>query len=662
MSDGETKATEPESFGRFRVTGVLGRGGMGVVYHAQDPVIGRRVAIKVLRPDPALSETERRELQSRFEQEFRSAGTLSHPNVVTIYDVGRGENDAAFIAMECVEGQSLADLIASEQVLSFREVADMAQQISHALDYAHRSGIVHRDIKPANILISADGRPKITDFGVAKVVSANLTRTGTVIGTPTYMSPEQVTGQPITGASDQWSVAVILYHMLTGELPFSGESPTTILYKIVHQDPIPPHSLNLGLPETVDNVVLRALRKNPSERFASCGEMATVLRSALGAAPGVSDPVSGRTVTLTQSDLSGSSGTYGGAVSWWQRQRQGSRLGLAMGGAALVAATGWLVAGLVGSETSIEPTPAAAPVEAVRAATAFAGSLRVDSDTGEGAEIWIDGEDSGLRTPAAIPLDGSVGARVRLELRRYSEVVAETERILGPDLGEEWRPNERQLPARTFSVRSEPDGAMVTLNGETLEGVTPLEVELVPGRHYDIVVERPGYERKRWAFDFPDKLKPQVRESEILAFNLESSAPPGAVVAEAPYDIVIEAAGRRAGPSRTPRLELPAGEHDITISAPGVFYSSERRGVRIASGEVYEIRTLPEARTVNIASYPANARVYIDRVLAGDLPLEVRLTLTAHDFVFEFPDGTQERLDRYKIGRSTDRVFVTAGD
>ena len=276
-------AESPQSFGRFRVIRPLGRGGMGMVYLAEDPIIGRQVAIKVVRAEPGLEEAEIHELQTRFEREFQSAGTLSHPNIVTVFDVGK-EGDSSFFAMEFLPGESLADILKSDRVLSFKEIAEFGSKMCSALDYAHDHGVVHRDIKPANILIDRSGEPKITDFGVAKLTSTNLTRTGTVVGTPSYMSPEQVTGQPVSGASDQFSVAVIFYQMLTGELPFTGENPTTILYKIVHETPTRPHEKKRTLPPQIDQVLLRALEKKPENRYARCIDLAMAVREALGVA------------------------------------------------------------------------------------------------------------------------------------------------------------------------------------------------------------------------------------------------------------------------------------------------------------------------------------------------------------------------------------------
>ena len=222
----------PEKFGRYLVKEVLGRGAMGTVYLADDPLITRRVAIKVISAKLGRSHQE---LQARFEREFRSAGALSHANIVTIHDVGQ-QGESAFIAMEYVEGKSLEDLASLERCMPLETVADFLDQICSGLDYAHERAIVHRDIKPANIMVTHDGVVKIADFGVAKILdlgSTAVTQAGTTIGTPSYMAPEQALGNRVAGSADQFSVAVMVYQLLSGELPFTGDSLTTVIYKIV---------------------------------------------------------------------------------------------------------------------------------------------------------------------------------------------------------------------------------------------------------------------------------------------------------------------------------------------------------------------------------------------------------------------------------------------
>ena len=282
----------PEQFGRYEVIGVLGQGAMGLVYKAVDPVIERAVAVKVIQPDVGLSAADLERMRARFEQEFRSAGALSHSNIVTVFDVGK-EGDFYYIAMEYVEGRSLDNVLEERRVLTFEELGQLAAQLGAALDYAHGEGVVHRDIKPANVLLTLDGTAKITDFGLAKLGATTLTRTGALVGTPAYMSPEQVNGHSITGRSDQFSLAVLLYLALTGERPFTGDSPQTLMYKIVHDEPVLPRIVNPALPEPVDRVIARALAKAPDQRHPSCLDFAASLTHALGSPvsiTGAADP------------------------------------------------------------------------------------------------------------------------------------------------------------------------------------------------------------------------------------------------------------------------------------------------------------------------------------------------------------------------------------
>ena len=274
-----------EQVGRYKILGELGRGAMGVVYKAQDPAIGRIIAIKSIRLNDLTDETERERLRERLFREAQSAGILSHPGIVTIYDIFE-EAGLAYIFMEFVNGPPFEKMLGAEQTADKDTLLSILRQIASALDYAHRKGIIHRDIKPANIMIHEDGSAKVTDFGVAKIASQQMTQTGTIMGTPTYMSPEQVQGIPVTGQADQFSLAVITYEALTGEKPFTAEYLPTLLYKIVREEPIAPTLLNPTLDVRVDGVVRRALAKNPQDRFPSCAEFVEALAEALNAAPG----------------------------------------------------------------------------------------------------------------------------------------------------------------------------------------------------------------------------------------------------------------------------------------------------------------------------------------------------------------------------------------
>ncbi len=259
--------------GRYQIVKELGRGGMGTVYQARDPKIDRVVAIKTINIE-GQSRADAKEFRERFFREAQAAGALSHPGIVTIYDVGEDQpTKTTFIVMEYVEGKTLEELAQSKR-LPLATSLDLAKQVAEALDYAHSRNIVHRDIKPANIIVTSEGRAKITDFGIAKLEKAQLTQTGTVLGTPAYMSPEQLTGGTVDGRSDIFSLGIIVYWLLTGNKPFSGESTSSVNYKIVYQDPVPPTRLDPSLPPDCDFVLQRALAKEQGKRFQNGREFA----------------------------------------------------------------------------------------------------------------------------------------------------------------------------------------------------------------------------------------------------------------------------------------------------------------------------------------------------------------------------------------------------
>jgi serine/threonine protein kinase/type II secretory pathway pseudopilin PulG len=258
-----------QNIGRYQIESELGKGAMGLVYKGTDPNIGRPVALKTMRLD--VHGIEQDEMLRRFKNEARSAGVLSHPNIVTIYDAGEDQG-LFYIAMEFIEGKTLAEVLQEQRVLPVDQVIGITRNICAGLDFAHNKGIVHRDIKPANIMITPEGTAKIMDFGIAKV-SGSMTSTGQVLGTPNYMSPEQVKGRQLDGRSDLFSVGVMLYEMLTGEKPFIGQSLTTIIYKIVNENPIPPRDLDLTIHPGLSAVVTRTLAKDPYERYQSGAEL-----------------------------------------------------------------------------------------------------------------------------------------------------------------------------------------------------------------------------------------------------------------------------------------------------------------------------------------------------------------------------------------------------
>jgi serine/threonine-protein kinase len=272
--------------GRYQILEELGRGACGVVYRALDPAIGRTVAIKSIRFSEFSDFDDRRDLRERVLREAQSAGKLSHPNIVTIYDVLESD-DLAYIFMEFVDGSSLREAMRRDSPPGREQVLSFLRQIASALDYAHRKGIIHRDIKPANIMISdrgvdRDGVAKIADFGVAKLISHEATHQRALMGTPSYMSPEQLEGVAVGGASDQFALAVVVYELLTGEKPFAADNLAALHYFICKRPAKPPSELNPALSETVNRVMERALAKLPEDRYASCSEFMGALSVALG--------------------------------------------------------------------------------------------------------------------------------------------------------------------------------------------------------------------------------------------------------------------------------------------------------------------------------------------------------------------------------------------
>jgi eukaryotic-like serine/threonine-protein kinase len=284
---------EISNVGKYEIRREIGRGAMGVVYEAYDPAIKRLVALKTIRADQLTGENPQAVI-ARFRREAQAAGRLNHPNIVSIYDFGE-DSGVWYIAMEFVQGRELKECFESNERFRLADIVRIMSQILNALDYSHRQGVIHRDIKPANIFLLTDGSVKVADFGIAHIEASNLTQVGTVMGTPSYMSPEQIMGLPVDGRSDLFSAGVILYQFLTGERPFAGSAATT-MQKVLKEDPLPPSTLNVQLSPAMDAVVRKALAKRADERFQTAQEFADAVRAAAPAVigPGAAASQAGR--------------------------------------------------------------------------------------------------------------------------------------------------------------------------------------------------------------------------------------------------------------------------------------------------------------------------------------------------------------------------------
>src|ERR1035437_7472377 len=270
-----SKMVDPDTIidGRYRVLSRLGSGGMADVYLAQDQLLGREVAVKVLHHHFA----EDQEFVERFKREASSAAALSHPNIVGIFD--RGEwNDTYYIAMEYVAGRSLKAIVRDDGPLDPATAIDLVIQILRGARFAHRRGVIHRDLRPHTVIIDEEGRARVTDFGIARAGASDMTLTGSIMGTAQYLSPEQAQGFAVTAASDIYSIGVILYELLTGVVPFEGESAVAIAFKQVSAQPRPPSELNPALPASLDAVVMRALAKDPAARYSDADALIAALQ------------------------------------------------------------------------------------------------------------------------------------------------------------------------------------------------------------------------------------------------------------------------------------------------------------------------------------------------------------------------------------------------
>ncbi len=287
--------TQPRLLGgRYELDGIVGRGGMAEVFRARDIRLDRIVGVKTLRDDLARDQT----FQARFRREAQSAASLNHPSIVAVYDTGEdmvGPTPVPYIVMEFVDGRTLRDLLRDDRRLLPERAAEITDGVLRALDYSHRNGIVHRDIKPGNVMLTRSGDVKVMDFGIARAVSDSqmtMTQTAQVIGTAQYLSPEQARGERVDARSDLYSTGCLLYELLTGRPPFTGDSPVAIAYQHVKEDPVPPSQVDPEVPPWADAIVLKAMEKDPADRYQSAGEMRNDIQRALSGAP-VAAPMPG---------------------------------------------------------------------------------------------------------------------------------------------------------------------------------------------------------------------------------------------------------------------------------------------------------------------------------------------------------------------------------
>ena len=501
-----------DRIGRYKIVRELGRGAMGVVYHAIDPNIGRPVAIKTIQLSGIRKPDEQERLRERLFREARSAGILSHPGIVTIYDVEQ-QGELAYIAMEYVDGPTLDQLLSEPQPLAPNRIFSILGQTAAALDYAHGKGIVHRDIKPANIMIAGDGTAKITDFGIAKITASDhFTMTGSIVGTPHYMSPEQVQGQPVDGRSDQFSLAVIAYEMLTGEKPYTGEHLTTVVYKIVAEEPMAPHRINSTLGGAIDTALRKGLAKKPDARYRTCSEFIESLEKACAGAknwkpmprggslnaPTIAEGAVARATMPAARRPARSGGTT--TVERTQKRKTGFLPFLAaiLMAAALLALIGWQAGPWQNTNPpqtarndATEQAPAAPP-----AANPPVANVPTAPPAATPSNVPPDIKPSPMPPAQA---ESKAGGRSDSETGaagRCSQ--AGDARPLRPKLSLKKRPRRQRgrfRPGRNLiQLVTSPGGATATLDGRSDQScTTPCQLQALPGLH-NITLMLPGYQ------------------------------------------------------------------------------------------------------------------------------------------------------------------------
>jgi serine/threonine-protein kinase len=550
------------------------------------PNIGRPVAIKTIQFNPNHKPEDLERLRERLFREARSAGGLSHPGIVTIYDVDQ-QDDLAYIAMEYVDGPTLDQVLSEPRSMTPARMFSILAQTAVAMDYAHSKGIVHRDIKPANIMIAANDAVKITDFGIAKIATfGEFTMTGSIVGTPHYMSPEQVQGHGIDGRSDQFSLAVIAFEMLTGEKPYTGENLTTVAYKIVAEEPVPPHRLNPTLTGAIEGVMRKALAKRPDGRYRTCREFVDALESAgatmkgwklmpragmlneptvleAAAAPGAASSTGPATLppprrpsrsaaTSTGTGAQGKSGFFKFLIAM-----------LVVAG--LLGLIGWQVAPwLLPTRSARRPVP---PPEIAQAPGKLPGDPLPPGDAKPSPMSPAPGG-SAAEAPAAAPTETKSLAEPQSERPAQPAALHQAPAALRET---------RAAASQEVMVVSSPSGATARLVGSTTASCfTPCSLTVAPGRH-TVALELPGYQT-------------EYREVTVRAAPLElppltlRAAGGTLMLATDPVGASVTVDGRRVDGLTPVRIPLSAGMHEISVEKNGR-QSSER--IQIGNGINY---------------------------------------------------------------------------
>jgi serine/threonine-protein kinase len=554
------------TIGRYEIIGELGRGAMGVVYKATDPTIGRTVALKTMRLD--VHGLDAGEMVRRFKNEARAAGVLNHPNIVTIYDAGE-HNGICYIAMEFMEGTTLQAQLEQTRILDAEHVLHLSREICKGLDYAHAKGIVHRDVKPANIMITAHGAVKIMDFGIAKG-GGSMTSTGQVLGTPNYMSPEQVKGRSLDGRSDLFSFGVLLYEMLTGEKPFAGQNVTTIIYKIVNETPAAPRDLDVSIHPGISAIVMKALAKSPDERYQSGAEMVRDLENykRAGVTPQATEVLQQtaplrsqeKTIVMPMRVVAGSTVRIAAPVALTPsrnpvpvrppattpRSRNRGIIAVLVAVLLLGAAAG----GYAVYRTRAKMRQLEAEVKADEAQAA-APQVQKPSPT----------QSASSPAPSPEVQDTTIAPDTTVKLAS-ADTTAEEKSPFKPKAPADVPAAPAPVPPSELSVTSQPDGAKVVIDGKThADWITPFKAQRLAKGTHSVVFSKDGYIAQTRTVEVATGKNAAVSASLIQSAKI--------VVASNPQGGSIWLDGKDSGLVTPSQLTVEKGQHHVVVKSPG---------------------------------------------------------------------------------------------
>jgi hypothetical protein len=682
--------------GRYVVLGRIGKGGMGMVYRGLDEALEREVAVKTLAGEGNLDEESRK----RFEVEAKAAARLQHPNIVTVFERGE-DRGVPFIAMELLPGMDLEAQLRSGESLPLAEKLEVVIQVARGLAFAHENRIVHRDIKPSNIRLLDDGTAKIMDFGIAKQEGTQLTKTGMMLGTVHYMSPEQVRGQKLDGRSDVFSLGVILYEMLAGRRPFKGDGPTDVLYKIVHEEPPPLDLGSLGedVSPRLQEIVARALAKNLPERYENAAGLADDLAEVL-AAQRRADAGSALAPAVLEALAAARRQVKEGRTDEGVRQlrelqeahpqsletRRALRMALREKSRREkppepeptafpeLEATFQAPPTTREPETLLQPTivlpdaDGGAKPSASRAPLLVGGPLALVAvialgtvalreppplapvearipvrSQPMGATVLLDGKETGVVTNGEIVVAPPVPPQVVLTFHKDGQ--RDEKRIVKlPLVPGEAVSVALLAAATTLPLKTDPPGATVTLDGEKLGTTTPVELTFDPATEHRLSVALEGHVTQEL------RLQPGKTPADLV-LKLEPAGPQGALAIASAYPIDVVWKGRvLAKDQLSPRVSLPGGRQTVTLVSPTAFLKTDV-SVSVTGGEETAL-SAPGLGKLNIRALPDSCQVAIDGTFVDYPPiLNKAVAAGTHVVSFTWPDGK----------KAQESVEVTAG-